>query len=181
MTTYLDTQRVLKVVCKLLDDGVVHGISHAALCRFEERIERGEFDATTPAVWIDAHQAGVDTAKKALVEKDAEIKLLNDDNDRLYAKDEIKSRSIQSYVSQIANLKDRIAQQDQELKDLRETIKELMAIKVGVTERRSMELTNEQLIMQGILHLILKDDRGYEIDAEWKRALVAELEKRGRA
>ena len=44
-----------------------------------------------------------------------------------------------------------------------------------------MELTNEQLIMQGILHLILKDERGYEIDAEWKRALVAELEKRGRA
>ena len=127
MTTYLDTQRVLKVVYELLDDAVVHGISHAALCRFGERIERGEFDAQPGEGYIPVHIDDYNAKSKAMGEKDAEIARL---------KDEVRLRNyiIQKYCTEITQLKEaceyhagKVKYQEQEIKDQHEKIKELMA------------------------------------------------------
>ena len=109
---YLDTQKVLGALCKGMDActevGNKHG--HAVILRIEDLVERGEFDAKE---WLCSRTY----LEKALAEKDAEIA-------RLKGHFDDAQHEIQALQHENVQLKDRIAQQDKELKDLGNAIRE---------------------------------------------------------
>jgi hypothetical protein len=120
MSGYLDKEAVLKAV----KDAFSNPEHIVGLLM---RIERGEFDAKSPIIsqW-QLEQYNI-AHEKAVAEKDAEIVRLNNIWNAHHSKcDErfsILSREHDNTIILVQKLKDRIAQQDQELKDLGEALR----------------------------------------------------------
>lgn len=77
---YLDKAKTLHSLKCLVSVLALNGSpAYHTARKITGEIERGEFDAKLPPVFVDAFQSGIDTAKKALAKKDAEIAELNEE------------------------------------------------------------------------------------------------------